>query len=357
MINLGKISAPVSISDVQQALGTSANDLATLCTHANINKWAKYKPVIQPLLMIQQTEPARETAFKTQKLGTETLIYGMRGQLNTGADNIATRLHGAYEYVGKPQGGSNSPYRLTDFDGYNANAQPSKFCQGLSTSYDKKSDVSLYITFGTNTSINAIDPFGDIGDYYLAVLIGNWLRVVSTTQLKSLTTATMNKATLFEKLGTLSADGVIKQVTLVAVSKYNDSTLNLTNWVDVSKSTLTTGNVAMLALPCKVGNAYECGVSVKFLDTTPSTELSLSWNNMLGLTINVTSGQTGDIINISGTPQPISITYSVGTITTLSVGDLGLTYGITYNLTVSIKRGSNILDTKYITVTPGRGLS
>jgi hypothetical protein len=43
----GKISAPVSIYDIQQALGVSETDLGSLCKHANINMWAKYKPVIR----------------------------------------------------------------------------------------------------------------------------------------------------------------------------------------------------------------------------------------------------------------------------------------------------------------------
>ena len=35
----------VSFNDVQRALGTSAQYEHELCTHQNINKWAKYKPV------------------------------------------------------------------------------------------------------------------------------------------------------------------------------------------------------------------------------------------------------------------------------------------------------------------------
>lgn len=42
----GKISKPVSIYDVQRALGTSETDLGSLCAHDNLNMWAKYKPII-----------------------------------------------------------------------------------------------------------------------------------------------------------------------------------------------------------------------------------------------------------------------------------------------------------------------
>ena len=41
----GKITSQnVSIYDVEQALGTSETDLGSLCKHANVNMWARYKP-------------------------------------------------------------------------------------------------------------------------------------------------------------------------------------------------------------------------------------------------------------------------------------------------------------------------
>ena len=43
--NTRKITAPVSIYDVQQALGTSHSDVRSLCESGNVNKWSKYKPV------------------------------------------------------------------------------------------------------------------------------------------------------------------------------------------------------------------------------------------------------------------------------------------------------------------------
>jgi len=39
------VSAPVSIYDVQRALGKSSGDLGTLCQSSSINQWSKYKPV------------------------------------------------------------------------------------------------------------------------------------------------------------------------------------------------------------------------------------------------------------------------------------------------------------------------
>jgi hypothetical protein len=40
----GRITAPVSIADVQQALSNGSNDEGTLCRASNINMWARYKP-------------------------------------------------------------------------------------------------------------------------------------------------------------------------------------------------------------------------------------------------------------------------------------------------------------------------
>lgn len=43
----GKITAPVNFkADVATVLGTSNTTESALCTNANINMWAKYKPVV-----------------------------------------------------------------------------------------------------------------------------------------------------------------------------------------------------------------------------------------------------------------------------------------------------------------------
>ena len=51
---------PVSMSDVKSAVGSSSNDLATLCTSSAINMWSKYKPIfhsgVSPLTNAQFAE-------------------------------------------------------------------------------------------------------------------------------------------------------------------------------------------------------------------------------------------------------------------------------------------------------------
>ena len=63
-VSNGIISAPVSISDIQNAIGTSGGgDLATLCKSNNIKMWAKWKPV--PKSLIDTTPQLSGTSWQT----------------------------------------------------------------------------------------------------------------------------------------------------------------------------------------------------------------------------------------------------------------------------------------------------
>lgn len=110
----GVISAPVSIADVQQALGVASNDLATLCSSSNVRMWSKSKPMnINKLFGITESDK-------------EKINYGISNApwVNTyGAckDYIGQSASSYYVYS-RPLGGSTSPYRLEDFIGYDSTA-------------------------------------------------------------------------------------------------------------------------------------------------------------------------------------------------------------------------------------------
>lgn len=113
----GMITAPVSIADVQRALGNGKRDLGTLCTDTSINKWAWYKPIdFTKVGML--TEGNRQTKY-----------YGLFFRENTDAEsllkstsptvdlfNAAAASSYEWSYI-PPKGGAASPYRLTDFVG------------------------------------------------------------------------------------------------------------------------------------------------------------------------------------------------------------------------------------------------
>lgn len=135
--NNGSIFAPVSIHDVQQVLGSGSTDLGTLCRLANINKWARYKPVIYPGFPIRfQSQDASFNAKTGLSVGT---MIDLPSTVAGYQDISITYDH--------PYGTLSSPYRLTDFVRYNHYAQ--KPCEILWRTVFKKDTgfgctVSIY---------------------------------------------------------------------------------------------------------------------------------------------------------------------------------------------------------------------
>lgn len=101
MIRNGVISKQVSIPDLQTALSTDESTFGLLCTHANINPMAKYKPV---------------RYNKTQPL-TEAERYGVRYGLDRNIPSFSTGSpnNKAVWTYSKPQGGASDPFRASDF--------------------------------------------------------------------------------------------------------------------------------------------------------------------------------------------------------------------------------------------------
>lgn len=138
--NSGIVTAPVSIRDVQNALGSSYTDLGTLITSAYINKWAKFKPfrhsnlALVPVLDANGF-PTKQTAVGShyrclaeancglylatsfRNLGLQDVIVKAVAQMTAGNDDDV------WEYQ-RPAGGSSQPFRLVDFCGYNNQALP-----------------------------------------------------------------------------------------------------------------------------------------------------------------------------------------------------------------------------------------
>ena len=98
----------ISVAMVKAELGASTNDVGQLCIHPNVNKWSRWKPVRHPSKTKLTEEELKSTSF------------GL-GHGTTGGD-----------YSGKPIGGEISPFRLSDFAGYNHNAYPPVYVQIIS---------------------------------------------------------------------------------------------------------------------------------------------------------------------------------------------------------------------------------
>lgn len=183
----GIISAPVSIDDVKQALGESSNDLATLCKSENINIWSKYKPIsckgeFKEYPIREDSEEIVTSSYSNytcavrcgmnipidtyrnlyNNYGGEGFaikacekfyidnVYGRNGGIH---DNTSTVVSGKHF----PKGGSNSPYRLSDFRNYNAKAKYNTFQTSLPQLHNVESYYSSTPKFNCvlymNTSV------------------------------------------------------------------------------------------------------------------------------------------------------------------------------------------------------------
>lgn len=186
----GKVTTPINVADLSQLLNRSQDDInkveysnlltsvGGLCTHPNINKWAKYKPIKHHVIG-NITEEQR----KDRKGNGE--LYGV---IVTGGNELAKLHDVAFAYV-RPEGGEKSPYRLGDFLGYDHKAKPS-----VSGEMQWGSKGSGYISIDSGYSIcvhidvNKVSdgsirledflPSGvtenNIADFYPVAVIGNW---------------------------------------------------------------------------------------------------------------------------------------------------------------------------------------
>lgn len=141
-----KITAPVSFSDVNQALGTSHTDLGSLCKDSHINMWAKYKPIkLAQRSTMSQWDSTNQTWLSTANWFRGTSgTCGFTPYSTTSLSDIISNTTGGmngWTYNGTPTGGASEPFRLTDFAGYNHNAN------------------QLFRNFACNTEIKAGGSF------------------------------------------------------------------------------------------------------------------------------------------------------------------------------------------------------
>lgn len=168
-LNIGAISETLkcSQSDMTQISSRNTFDLGRLCTHTNINKWAKYKPIHHSGLQIL-SESAR-----TDRQG-DGEYYGVMIRMDSMA---MSSLHNVTFAYNRPKGGASSPYRLSDFineagtAGYNHLAKPSVYGSVSWQPQDKQlyldggaSSDDIQVTFGTNTDDSLSIDFASLLD-------------------------------------------------------------------------------------------------------------------------------------------------------------------------------------------------
>lgn len=160
------ITAPVSIYDVQRALGESSGDLGTLCKSNRINKWSKYKPM-SINKMFNVTNADRASAM--YGMGVPTLLRYY--ELFTNGSNWS---------YNKPTGGSTSPYRIEDFVGYYSAASCPFYINmdnSIKSNGSKTNNFSFSVSFGFTPSIDNTNTIG-LGDALMSSALDGYFTVI-----------------------------------------------------------------------------------------------------------------------------------------------------------------------------------
>ena len=109
----------ISTSLVASTIGAGSNDVGTLCTHHNINKWSKWKPY-----RYNSLSGLTETIIKNINFGMTPATLIPSNIPGTESSEIPLYIWGQWQ---KPRGGQyNEFYRLGDFRNYNHSSEP--FC-------------------------------------------------------------------------------------------------------------------------------------------------------------------------------------------------------------------------------------
>ena len=112
------ITAPVGVYDVQRAIGDGSTDVGALCKHANVNRWAKWKPIKCPTVELLTTQ-------KMINLGAYRygIIRHGAGVVPLYDPSTLELNHDVWQYD-KPTGGATAPFRLADFGCWDNHANP-----------------------------------------------------------------------------------------------------------------------------------------------------------------------------------------------------------------------------------------
>lgn len=183
------ITAPVSVANVNQVLGTSHTDLASLCMDSHINMWAARKPIYNTKIGILETSDWNGngrtlTGYKTGggiKKWANLYDQYIDG-INTSTGKVASQIW-AYD---KPVVDGSCAFRLADFNGY-YHTVGRAFSIGtlfgnvnniLIPSADGETGrtVAFTMSFLSATpdgGIPAAQLFGDCWGYYPAVILNN----------------------------------------------------------------------------------------------------------------------------------------------------------------------------------------
>lgn len=155
-VDIHTVSEVLKLSQTsdQQVSSRNTFDLAALCTHANINMWAKYKPFRSSIMFFRQdgdpTKSDRDDEMRRQN-------YGIQPPELRSSTNIVYCINDEWTY-NRPRGTVSEPYRLSDFINYSHNDKPFAVA---------KESVTVNRYFNYSNDITLTKPRGIVSKYAL----------------------------------------------------------------------------------------------------------------------------------------------------------------------------------------------
>ena len=136
-LGIDKISTTV----VAQAIGAGTNDVGALCTHVNVNKWSRWKPIRYPNVV-----GLTEGDILSVKSGINVLSFSSVTELITFYRTFSNDNY-QFDYL-RPRGGGNNPsepYRIGDFRNYEHMANAFYLIESVTATQFKDDNLDIYI--------------------------------------------------------------------------------------------------------------------------------------------------------------------------------------------------------------------
>lgn len=152
----------ISTSLVKSAIGAATNDVGSLCTHANVNRWSKWKPIRSNKIAGIVAQDLINSKFGLDIVSRST-IYDLLTYYSTNS---------IWNYL-KPTGGAISNYRLGDFRGYDHAAYMAFNTTQLDSFYYKTDDKIRNWIYNDQSALTSLIRWDDLGygDYYFGACI------------------------------------------------------------------------------------------------------------------------------------------------------------------------------------------
>ena len=223
------ITPPVSISDVQNAIGSGSTDLGLLCKHVNINMWAKYKPIYYRQIGLLTNTARAQANYGIGNIPTWTgsngsivkmaaFWFGDRASEQSNAPDCGYKP--AYWEYRKPEGGEASPFRLADFSEYPVSANAYGYWH-IAPAPIASSGITNY-TVQAGTSLLRIQYVADTNNDPRCIHLSDLVYPGAQISVGSMYFGVMMK-----KVGTTTYYAVTQTTTMSQLGTYNA-------WVDIT---------------------------------------------------------------------------------------------------------------------------